>query len=166
VQAAATPAEPRARRRPASFLAYHPEVPETQTDSTLPDGVRRFLEAHRFGVVGSVNPDGSAQQALVWYLVVGDTIVVNSREGRRWPSNLRRDLRMSFAVYDRGDWVGLSGPVEVVDDPALAQADIATMARLNDPPDVAAASIRIFEGQQRVSFRLRPTAIHAEISGG
>ena len=141
-------------------------MPDAQTDPTLPDTVRRFLEDHRFGVVGSVNPDGSAQQALVWYLVVGDTIVVNSKEGRRWPSNLRRDRRMSFAVYDGASWVGLNGGVEVVDDPVLAQADIATMARLNDPPDVAAASIRIFEGQQRVSFLLRPTAIHAEISGG
>ena len=35
----------------------------------------------------------------------------NSREGRRWPSNLRRDPRIRFAVYDGPDWVGLSGRV-------------------------------------------------------
>lgn len=142
-------------------------MPDTRAVQALPDVVRRFLEDHRFGVVATINPDGSPQQALVWYLVVGDVIAVNSAEGRRWPSNLRRDPRMSFAVSDGLDWVGLNGTVEIVDDPAQAQADIATMARLNDPPDVAERTIRTqFERQQRVSFRLRPTAIHAEISGG
>lgn len=141
-------------------------MPDAQTDPTLLDDVRRFLEDHRYAVVATVNPDGSPQQALVWYLVVDDTIVINSAEGRRWPGNLRRDPRISLAVSDGVDWVGLNGSVEIVDDPRQAQADIATMARLNDPPDVAATSIRTFERQQRVSFRLRPTAIRAEISGG
>jgi PPOX class probable F420-dependent enzyme len=142
-------------------------VPDAPTIQALPDAVRRFLADHRYGIVATVNPDGSPQQAVVWYLLVDDVIVVNSAEGRRWPSNLRRDRRMSFAVQDGLDWVGLKGEVEIVDDRAQAQADIAAMARLNDPPEVAERTIRNqFERQQRVSFRLRPTAIHAEISGG
>ena len=40
------------------------------------------------------------------------------------------------------------------------------MARLNDPPDEAAESIATFETQQRVSFRFRPTAFHAEFEAG
>jgi hypothetical protein len=152
----------------------------------VPRAVRRFLESHRFGVVASVNPDGSPHQAVVWYLVEPDgagasagagandgagasdsfRIVVNSREGRRWPSNLRRDPRIRFAVYDGHDWVGLSGRVTIQDDQPTAQHDIATMARLNDPPEEAAEGIAVFETQQRVSFRFRPTAFHAEIEAG
>ena len=114
-----------------------------------------------------MNPDGSPHQAVVWYVVGDDgaSVVVNSAEGRRWPSNLRRDPRMSFAVEDGEQWVGIHGDVEIVDDPVLAQADIARMARLNDPPEVAEQSIRNqFERQRRVSFRLRPSRIHAELN--
>ena len=117
-------------------------------------------------MLATLNEDGSAHQAVVWYLVSDDgtTIIVNSAEGRRWPSNLRRDPRLSLAVEDGQEWVGLHGTVEIVDERTLAQADIAAMARLNDPPEVAERSIRNqFERQQRVSFRLRPTRIHAEL---
>ena len=116
-----------------------------------------------------MNDDGSPQQAVVWYLVGddGDTLIVNSAEGRRWPTNLRRDQRISLAVEDGLEWVSVNGVVEVVDDHAQSQADIAAMARLNDPPEVAERSIRNqFERQRRVSFRLRPTRIHAELAGG
>lgn len=134
----------------------------------MPGDARRFLESHRFAVIGTTNPDGSPQQAVVWYLVERDEaglrIVVNSREGRRWPSNLRRDPRISFAVQDGHDWLGLNGTVTIADDQPTAQHDIATMARLNDPPDKAQRAIREFEQQQRVSFRFRPTSIHAEIT--
>jgi PPOX class probable F420-dependent enzyme len=134
----------------------------------MPADARRFLESHRFAVIGTTNPDGSPQQALVWYLVERDEaglrIVVNSREGRRWPSNLRRDPRISFAVQDGLDWVGLNGTVSIQDDQPTAQHDIATMARLNDPPDQARRAIREFEAQQRVSFRFRPASFHVEIT--
>lgn len=119
-------------------------------------------------MIATLNADGSPHQAVVWYLVGddGDTLIVNSAEGRRWPTNLRRDPRMSLAVEDGLEWVGLDGTVEIVDDPAQGQADIAAMARLNDPPEVAEPSIRNqFERQRRVSFRLRPTRIHAELAG-
>ena len=137
--------------------------------SGLSQPVRRFLEGRRFAVIATVNDDGSPQQAVVWYLVGddGNTVIINSAEGRRWPTNLRRDQRISLAVEDGLEWVSLNGTVEIVDDQAQSQADIAAMARLNDPPEVAERSIRNqFERQRRVSFRLRPTRIHAELAGG
>jgi PPOX class probable F420-dependent enzyme len=132
----------------------------------MPSLVRRFLEDRRYAIVATLNPDGSPHQAVVWYLLGpdGESVVVNSAEGRRWPSNLRRDSRMSFAVEDGREWVSLTGTVEIVDEPASAQADIAAMARLNDPPEVAERTIRNqFERQHRVSFHLRPARIHAEL---
>jgi len=137
--------------------------------SALPEHVRRFLSEPRFATVATVDDDGAPRQAVVWFLFDGDTIVINSLEGRRWPTNLRRDPRVSIAITDAvaQAWVGLSGTVEVVDDQAQAQADIAAMARRYEEPDEAEAVIATrFSKQQRVSFRLRPAAIHDHLKNG
>ena len=60
--------------------------------------LRRFLEAKRFAVVGSKNPDGSPHLAVMWYLLDGDEIVVNSAEGRIKDRNLALDPRISVMM--------------------------------------------------------------------
>ncbi len=130
--------------------------------------VRRFLEAPgRFAVVATLDPDGSVHQAVAWYLLRGGTLVLNSREGRQWPRNLRRDPRVSVAVEDGYRWVTLRGTVEVVDDQARAQADIAEMARRYhaDDPAQAEAQVREFRQQQRVTFELTPARVAASLEG-
>jgi len=130
---------------------------------TLPSHVRAFLDVPRFATIATTDDDGAPRQAVIWFLLDGDTIVINSLEGRRWPSNLRRDPRISLAVTDASDqtWVGLTGTVEVVEDQARAQADIAAMARRYDDPEEAEAVIASrFTKQRRVSFRLTVTGIH------
>jgi hypothetical protein len=58
-------------------------------------------------------------------------------------------------------WVGLTGVVEPVTDRTRAQADIAAMARrYDDDPEAIAGLIRRFESMERISFRIRITAIH------
>jgi len=136
--------------------------------TALPDHVRRFLSEPRYAIVATIDADGAPRQAVIWFLLDGDTIVINSLDGRRWPTNLRRDPRVSIAVTDSNDesWVGLTGAVEVVDDQEQAQADIASMARrYNGDSAAAAESIATFRTQQRVSFRLRPSRIHDHIEG-
>ena len=55
---------------------------------------------------------------------------------------------------------------EIVEDQAQSQADIAAMARKYDDPAMAEEEIRTqFQRQRRVSFRLRPAAIHSELGG-
>lgn len=129
--------------------------------------VRRFLEApDRYGVMATINPDGTPLQAVVWYLVEDDAVLVNSLHGRRWPENLRRDPRYSLAVEDGMDYVALRGEAEPLDDPESAQADIAAMARRYESPEVAERMIKDrFQPQHRVSFRLRPRAVtvHGEV---
>jgi PPOX class probable F420-dependent enzyme len=132
----------------------------------LPERVRAFLAATRFATLGTVDPDGRPRQAVIWYRLDGDDIVVNSRAGRRWPSNLERDPRVSVAIGDQADgyrWVGLSGTATLVDDQPTAQADIAEMARRYHADDPAKAERLVhdqFERQRRVTFRISIEAVH------
>ena len=135
-------------------------------ESSLPADVRRFLaEAGRFAVVATVNPDGTPHQAVTWYLLDGDSLVLNSKVGRRWPSNLARDGSVSVLVADGYRWASLRGMVLVVSDQARAQADIAAMARRYHADDPAAAEreIRTFETQERVTFVLRAASVAADL---
>jgi PPOX class probable F420-dependent enzyme len=131
------------------------------THSTL-----AFLDALRFATISTIDPDGAPRQAVIWYTVDGDEIVINSAVGRRWPSNLVRDPRIAFAVTDAADgyrWIGLTGTVRAVTDQPTAQADIAGMARRYhaDEPDEAERLIsERFTRQERISFRFSPTIVH------
>jgi PPOX class probable F420-dependent enzyme len=142
-----------------------PSATPATTFLTIPPDVRTFLDDIRFATIATVDADGAPRQAVIWYTLDEDEIVLNSAVGRRWPSNLLRDPRVAFSVVDAGDgyrWVGLTGTVVVVEDQATAQADIAAMARRYHAhdPDKAERLIRgRFERQARISFRLRATGI-------
>ena len=138
----------------------------TKAGSTLPERVRTFLAADRFVTLGTIDPDGSPRQAVIWYRLDGDEFVVNSKVGRRWPSNLERDPRVSLAVSDQADgyrWVGLTGTATLIDDQPTAQADIAEMARRYHADDPAKAERLVrtqFEKQRRVTYRIAIDAVH------
>jgi PPOX class probable F420-dependent enzyme len=122
-----------------------------------PEAVRRFLAAPRIATISTVDPDGSPHQAVIWYALDGDTILINSRVGRRWPQNLLRDPHLSLAVYEVErpfHWVGVKGIAELAGEGAAALADIMDLARrYGDDPET-------FRGQQRVTFRVHPQRIY------
>jgi len=136
---------------------------------SIPDQVRAFLDGERFATISTLDPDGMPRQAVIWYAVDGDEIVINSAIGRRWPSNLLRDPRVAFSVTDPIDgyrWVGLTGTVRPITDWATTQADIAGMARryhADEPEEAERIITDRFERQERISFRFRPTTIHEEL---
>jgi PPOX class probable F420-dependent enzyme len=124
---------------------------------------RQFLEhPGAFATLATLEPDGSPFQAVVWYALQDDALLVNSAVGRRWPANLVRDPRFSLVVEEAYDWVGVRGVAEVLSDPAQAQADIAAMARryhASDPEHAERLIRDRFERQERISFLLRPLVI-------
>ena len=137
----------------------------TAPPPALSERVRVFLEATRFVTIGTIDPDGAPRQAVLWYRLDGDEVILNSKVGRRWPSNLLRDQRISVAVHDQADgyrWVGLTGTVQIIEDQGTAQRDIAEMARRYhaDDPDEADGLVRNFRTQQRITFRVRIGAVH------
>lgn len=139
----------------------------------LPVRIRAFLAAPgRFATLATLDPDGAPRQAIVWYRLDPDgLLVINSADGRRWPANLRREPRVALAIAEAGDgyrWVGVEAEVaEIIDDQVIAQADIADLARRYHPDDPAevAASLARFQAQRRVTFRLRPTSFHDHLDG-
>jgi PPOX class probable F420-dependent enzyme len=133
---------------------------------SLSDEVRAFLDEPRFAVVATIGADGAPHQAVVWYLLQGDVIVVNSADGRRWPANLRRDPRVEITIEDGYRYVQLGGTVDVDDDQGRAQADIAAMAHryhADDPAEAERLIVDRFRLQHRVSFRLRPVAVRQDL---
>jgi len=131
--------------------------------AVLTEGVREFLEQVHFSSLGTVGADGSPHQAIIWYRLDPDgRVMINSREGRRWPADLKRDPRASLAVFwseDPNRWVGITGRVdEVVEDVERARDDIVALAHRYD--DASASSVAAFRSQQRVSFLLRIERIH------
>jgi len=122
----------------------------------LRDDVRAFLEEDRFGVLATVNETGSAQQTVMWYELRGDLIVMNTKRGRKKDRNLLRDPRASLCIEDRFRYVTLDGVIETIDDPAIAQADIAALARRYHSAEEAERMARdVFAPQERVTLVLR-----------
>ena len=121
----------------------------------LRDDVRSFVEEPRFGVLGTINADGGPQQTVMWYLLRGSTIVMNTKRGRRKDRNLIRDPRASLCVADGYRYVTLEGTIDMVEDQAVAQADIAALATRYHGPEQAEIMIRDdFSQQERITLLL------------
>jgi hypothetical protein len=122
---------------------------------------RAFLERpRRFGVIATRDRSGAPLQAVVWYALREGGILLNSRVGRRWPTNLLRDPRASLLVADRYRYVCVVGLAErlYVGDRALA--DIGALARAYLDAEEAERVVREeFSGQRRISFLLSPQAV-------
>jgi len=117
---------------------------------------RRFLEEKRFAVVGTKNPDGSPHLAVMWYLLDGDDIVVNSAQGRVKDRNLAADPRMSVLVADGYRWIRIDGRARIEHDQTIAHADIRRLAAryYEDERKVDESVRNNFSKQHRITYRL------------
>jgi len=118
----------------------------------IPPAIRAFLAEPRYAALSTVGSDGAPHQAIVWYALDGDDVLLNSRRERQWPRNLLADGRLSLAVMDAEQpthWVGIKGRAELLRDGAAALDDIKALARRYDDNDGAR-----FEGQDRVTYRV------------
>lgn len=121
----------------------------------LSDQARAFLDEKRFAVLATINPDGTPQQTVMWYLIEGDAVLMNTKVDRQKDQNLRRDPRISICVEDGYRYVAISGTVRLVEDQPTAQADIKRLAERYHPPHKANALVeRQFSREQRVTLRL------------
>jgi PPOX class probable F420-dependent enzyme len=130
--------------------------------STLTPAIRSFLEEPRFAVLATVNPDGSPQQTVMWYLLEGDTIMMNTARGRRKDRNLLNDGRISICVEDGYRYVTISGQGELVETPDIAQADIRRLAvRYHGEAEADRMVVEGFATQERITIRLKIASLDA-----
>jgi PPOX class probable F420-dependent enzyme len=66
-------------------------------------GVRAILDPANHAVISTLNVDGSIHSTVVWQEAVDGKLVINSALGRRWPTNLLRDPRITAVVYAQDD---------------------------------------------------------------
>src|SRR5947199_9414459 len=117
---------------------------------------RKFLEERRFAVVGTTNPDGSPHLAVMWYLLDGDDIIVNSAQRRIKDGNLAREPRMSLVVEDEYRWIRIDGRARIEHDQKITHEDIRRLASRSEPDyRKATEAIRAnLSKQNRIKFRL------------
>jgi PPOX class probable F420-dependent enzyme len=65
--------------------------------------VRALLEQPNYGVISTLDADGSIHSTVVWVGLEPATVSVNSAVGRLWPTNLERDPRVNLLVSEAGN---------------------------------------------------------------
>jgi PPOX class probable F420-dependent enzyme len=77
--------------------------------------VRDLLEKPNYAVVSTFNEDGSILSTIAWISAEDGNVAVNSAIGRRWPTNLQRDPRVTVLVQEAGNpynYVEIRGTAE------------------------------------------------------
>jgi PPOX class probable F420-dependent enzyme len=124
--------------------------------------IRTFLDRPRFGTLSTIDADGAPFAAVVWYDLEGDTILINTAEGRRWPANLRRDPRCSFMVEDRYDYVQVLGRAQIDEDQERGQAQLKLVAaKYLTNPELLATTLKRLGSMQRILITIVPDQIFA-----
>jgi PPOX class probable F420-dependent enzyme len=70
---------------------------------TLDDTVRKLIDDPNFGIVATLNPDGSPQTSVLWIKRDGDDLLFCTVRGRRKERNMARDPRVSVTVLNDAD---------------------------------------------------------------
>jgi PPOX class probable F420-dependent enzyme len=129
--------------------------------------VRAFLAKPNYATLATVGVEGEPHQAVIWFRLDDDgSVLVNSRAGRRWPTELQANPQCSLAVTDRSDpfkWVGVQAVVEsVVDDVEIAREDIVALSVHYG--EFSPESEARYRGEARISFRLRIVGTHDHLA--
>ncbi|MFL5727018.1 MAG: pyridoxamine 5'-phosphate oxidase family protein [Chloroflexota bacterium] len=142
-----------------------PAHPSPTVASVLTPRQRAFLDQPLFAALATTDDDGAPRQAVIWYRLEADgRILLNSRIGRRWPSNLLRDGRVSLAVTDPASgysWLGLSGRVdEVIDEHDAALAGILALNDRYHPEGGDPEDLASFHAYPRITFLVAVDRVH------
>lgn len=116
-----------------------------------------FLSEVRFGVLATVNADGSPQQTVMWYLPIDrDTILMNTKKGRMKDKNLMRDGRVSLCVEAGQRYVAMRGRIEVDNDAERGQETMrAVTTRYEGVEEADRQMAEIFGKQHRITLTLK-----------
>jgi len=125
----------------------------------LTDKARALIDAPNLAFLATVDPDGSPQVSPVWIDRDGDTIRVNTAEGRVKDRNMRRQPRVALSIADRDDLytkVDIRGRVAAIVDEPEAREHINTLNRKYHDTDELYPER---PGEQRVIFLIEPQRV-------
>jgi PPOX class probable F420-dependent enzyme len=119
-----------------------------------------LLAAKNFCMVATLRADGSVQSVPVWVDVEDGHPLLNTAEGRAWPTNLERDPRITLTVPDWEnpyEYLAVRGRVgERTHEGADAHID-AMAKKYMDADEYPLRQ----PGEQRVIIRVQPEHVHA-----
>jgi PPOX class probable F420-dependent enzyme len=128
--------------------------------------VRRLLDEPNHAVLGTINPDGSPQTSVVWVGRDGDDVLISTAAGRRKERNIRRDPRVSLAVYDQADpevYAEVRGRAAVQEDPGRELA--ARLGEKYDGPGGGQKFLDLPPEVLRVAIRITPQRVVGNAAG-
>jgi PPOX class probable F420-dependent enzyme len=121
----------------------------------LEPAVIEFLNEKRYATLATIGADGAPQQTVMWYVLDGDTVLMNTARGRVKDKNLLADPRASICIEDAYRFVTISGTIAMNDDQAVAQPDIKRLATRYEGAETAERTVAdAFGRQTRVTLRL------------
>lgn len=126
----------------------------------LTEEQRAFVNEVRFGVLATVNADGSPQQTVMWYLPQGDTIMMNTLKGRMKDKNLERDNRASVLIEEGERYVALRGHITIDPDPVRGQETMREITTRYEGPEEAERHIAsTYSKQHRITLTFVPEKV-------
>jgi PPOX class probable F420-dependent enzyme len=133
--------------------------------SGLDEGVRRLLDGPNLASVATIDARGRPRVHPTWVSTDGETVWLNSQEGRQWLTRLRRSGRVAISIVNAEDpeeYVEIRGTL-VGDTHEGAKEHIDALSRTYLGVDYQ----HHFEGEQRVIFRIAPDHVtHVDLKQG
>lgn len=126
--------------------------------ASIDDRSRELLQDKNFCLVVTTKASGEPHVAVVWVDVEGDEVLLNSAEGRDWPTNLQRDPKVLLTVINHEnpyEYVTIRGEaVEVT--PEGADEHIDALAKKYLDKDIYPFRQ---EGEVRLKIQVRPESV-------
>ncbi|RJQ81971.1 PPOX class F420-dependent oxidoreductase [Pseudonocardiaceae bacterium YIM PH 21723] len=134
--------------------------------AALSDAARKIIDGSNPAVLGTLNPDGSPQNSVVWVCTDGDDLLISTAAGRRKEKNLRRDPRASLCVFDKADpqrYVEVRGTATVVEDAGRQLA--VSLAERYEGPGAGEEYLELPPEVVRVVVRITPLRVVGTAAG-
>jgi PPOX class probable F420-dependent enzyme len=129
----------------------------------VPESYQDLLrdETKALAHLGTIMPDGSPQVTPVWFSVDGETIMINSAEGRVKDRNMRARPKVALAILDPSNpyrYMQIRGRVvEITREGADAHIDALALKYTGNP---------VYQGRKpgmvRVIYKIQPESVTAQ----
>ena len=121
----------------------------------LTNDLRTFLDERRFAVLATINADGSVQQTVMWYLLDGNSIIMNTLDGRQKDVNMERDARISICIEAEQRYLTMTGNVLIDNDPERGQETARALAvRYGGEANAEIEMATVFSKQHRITLEM------------